>query len=322
MYTTKIGTDLDEAIAVLNASELVAIPTETVYGLAANALDVAAVSKIFEAKNRPFFNPLILHFATVNQIEQYAELDETSKLLANHFMPGPFTLLLNKKKAVPDLVTAGSNKVAVRIPNHTMTLQLLSQLHFPLAAPSANPFGYVSPVTANHVLQGLQGKIKYILDGGNCTVGLESTIIEVDNNQIVLHRAGGISIEEIEAVVGRKIIIATHHSKPQTSGQLKSHYATSTPLLQGNIVELLKQFSGSKIAIISFQQQYQSIDVEHQFVLSSKGDLSEAAQNLFGTMRKLDNMNYDIIIAENFPNTGLGVAINDRLKKAQITQKV
>ena len=321
MFNTTIGTNINEAIAILNANELVAIPTETVYGLAGNALNTSAVAKIFEAKNRPFFNPLILHVASVEAINQYAFLDETSLTLAKHFMPGPFTLLLNKKNNVPDIVTAGSNKVAIRIPNHPITHQLLSQLSFPLAAPSANPFGYVSPVTAGHVLQGLQGKIKYILDGGNCDIGIESTIVEVENDEVILHRAGGLAAEEIEAVVGKKVIIATHHSKPQTSGQLKSHYATTTPLLQGNVAALIEQYQGKNIGIISFQETYAGVDQQHQFILSQQGSLQEAAQNLFATMRQLDSLHYDMILAAVFPNKGLGIAINDRLKKAQITEK-
>jgi L-threonylcarbamoyladenylate synthase len=321
MFTTATGTDINKAIALLDANEVVAIPTETVYGLAGNALNNAAIVKIFEAKNRPFFNPLILHLATIEQIEQYAILDDISKKLAHHFMPGPFTLLLNKKDNVPDLVTAGSNKVAIRIPNHPLTHQLLSQLNYPLAAPSANPFGYVSPVSATHVLQGLQGKIPYILDGGHCTVGVESTIVAVENGAVILHRAGGLAIEDIEQVIEKKLVIAAQQSKPQTSGQLKSHYATTTDLLQGNIEELIALNQGKKIAILSFQKEYKNIDKQHQFILSPNGNLNEAAQNLFGTMRELDTMNYDIILAEVFPTKGLGLAINDRLKRAQVTEK-
>lgn len=321
MFTTKIGTNINEAVALLNANELVAIPTETVYGLASNALQAEAVVKIFEAKNRPFFNPLILHLASIEQIEQYAYLDEISIKLATRFMPGPFTLLLPKKENVPDIVTAGSSKVAIRIPDHTVTHQLLTQLHYPLAAPSANPFGYVSPVTANHVLQGLQGKIPYILDGGNCDIGLESTIVEVENEEVILHRAGGLAIEEIEVIIGKKIIPSTQYSKPTTSGQLKSHYATTTDLLQGNVEEMLHQYDGKKIAILSFQTLYNGVEKQHQYLLSSSGNLNEAAQNLFATMRILDTMNYDMILAEIFPLKGLGLAINDRLKRAQVTEK-
>jgi L-threonylcarbamoyladenylate synthase len=321
MFKTQIGTDINQALAFLNANEIVAIPTETVYGLAGNALSNEAVIKIFEAKNRPFFNPLILHLASVEQIEQYAFIDEISLLLASHFMPGPFTLLLHKKDIVPNLVTAGNAKVAIRIPHHPLTRQLLSQLNYPLAAPSANPFGYVSPVSATHVMKGLQGKIPYILDGGNCTVGLESTIVEVENGEVILHRAGGLAIEDIEQVIGKKIIAYTHQSKPQTSGQLKSHYATTTDLLQGNIEELIQEHQGKKIAILSFNKEYDGIEKQHQYILSIKGNLNEAAQNLFNTMRQLDEMNYDVILAEVFPQQGLGLAINDRLQRAQVTEK-
>lgn len=321
MFTTTIGKDLQQTIALLNANEVVAIPTETVYGLAANALNEAAVVKIFDAKQRPFFNPLIIHVASIIDLDKYAKIDELSLKLANQFMPGPLTLLLPKKEIVPDIVTAGSNKVAIRIPQHTLTLKLLQELNFPIAAPSANPFGYVSPVTAQHVFDGLYGKIPYILDGGNCNVGLESTIIEVENGEVILHRVGGLSIELIEAVIGRKLIIKEFEKNPQTSGQLKSHYATSTDLIQGNVQELLLKYQNKKIAIISFKNIYHQIPLQDQFILSKEGDLNIAAQHLFSVMRSLDEKKYDIILAEIFPNKGLGKAINDRLFRAQSSQK-
>ncbi len=320
MIDTIIGTDLSYAVSLLKQNELVAIPTETVYGLAANALETEAVIKIFETKNRPFFNPLILHVSSINEIDNYAYLNEMSLKLANFFMPGPFTLLLNKKEIVPDLVTAGSSKVAIRIPNHPLTKELLSKLKFPLAAPSANPFGYVSPVSASHVLQGLNGKIKYILDGGICNVGIESTIIEIENDNVIIHRVGGLAIEVIESVIGKKIIYA-NNNKPQTSGQLKSHYATNTDLIQGNIDELFIENRNKKIAVITFKKLYSQLDFAHQFVLSKSGDINEAAKNLFSAMRKIDELNYDLILAEVFPNLGLGIAINDRLSRAQFINK-
>ncbi len=321
MFDTQIGINIDKVIELLNANEVVAIPTETVYGLAANALNTDAVAKIFEAKKRPYFNPLIIHLPNIEAINQYAYIDETSLALTKHFMPGPFTLLLPKKDIVPDLVTAGSHKVAIRIPNHSLTQQLLQQIDFPLAAPSANVFGYVSPVTAKHVWQGLQGKIPYILDGGHCNVGLESTIVEVDGDNIILHRAGGLAIEAIESITDKKVIQPIHKNTPQTSGQLKSHYATSTPLVQGNVANLIQQYTSKKTAIISFNKVYDNVDEQHQFVLSVNSSLNEAAQNLFTTMRVLDEMDYDIILAEIFPNEGLGIAINDRLKRAQASEK-
>ena len=321
MVITEIGESIDKAVTLLNANEVVAIPTETVYGLAANALSNEAVIKIFEAKNRPFFNPLILHVSSVDEIYKYAEIDGLSLQLANHFMPGPFTILLPKKSIVPELVTAGSERVAIRIPNHAIAKELLSKLKFPLAAPSANAFGYVSPVNAEHVKQGLEGKISYILDGGNCTVGLESTIVEVVNDEIVLHRVGGMSIEEIENVAGKKIVVKKQETVPETSGQLKSHYATTTPLYQGNIAELIKLHSNKKVAILTFSKSYSELARKDQFQLSISGQMNEAAQNLFSTMRKMDRMNYDIILAEIFPSEGLGRAINDRLQRAQETMK-
>ncbi len=321
MFTTIIGKDLQKAIALLNNNEVVAIPTETVYGLAANALSEEAVVKIFDAKQRPFFNPLIIHVSSVNEIDKYAEIDDLSLKLAKHFMPGPLTLLLPKKEVVPDLVTAGSNKVAIRVPQHELTLKLLQQLNFPIAAPSANPFGYVSPVSAQHVYDGLYNKIPYILDGGNCNVGLESTIVEVENDDVILHRVGGLSIEKIEEVIERKLIIKKSQKDPETSGQLKSHYATSTDLIQGNIEELLKQHQNKKIALLSFQKTYSQIAESDQYILSKEGDLNIAAQQLFKVMRILDEKKYDIILAEIFPNDGLGLAINDRLHRAQASQK-
>ena len=194
MYHTTIGKDLDQAKMLLERGELVAIPTETVYGLAANGLSVAAIARIYEAKNRPQFNPLILHVANLEQAQRLVtELPDACKRLMQAFSPGPITYLLPKSSLVPDMVTAGSARVAIRIPAHPMALELLTMLDFPLAAPSANPSGYVSPVSALHVFEGLQGKIPYILDGGNCTVGLESTIVGFEEGKVVIHRLGGIS---------------------------------------------------------------------------------------------------------------------------------
>jgi L-threonylcarbamoyladenylate synthase len=203
---TSIGKNIEIAASILEENGLVAIPTETVYGLAGNALEEAAVVKIFSAKDRPSFNPLIIHVSTVEAIQAYAELDPISQQLAEAFMPGPFTLLLPKKDLIPDLVTAGSSKVAIRIPRHPLTLKLLHKLKFPLAAPSANPFGYVSPTNARHVFDGLNKRVDYILDGGPCEVGVESTIAEVRDGQIILHRLGAVTAEEMEAVTGLTVV--------------------------------------------------------------------------------------------------------------------
>lgn len=316
-----IGTNIRKARTFLELNELVAIPTETVYGLAANALSDEAVIKIFEAKKRPAFNPLIVHVADIESIKKYAELDAVSAKLAETFMPGPFTLLLPKKPIIPDLVTAGSNKVAIRIPRHPLTAKLLAQLDFPLAAPSANMFGYVSPTTAQHVQEGLKNEVAYILDGGPCQVGVESTIAEVVNDQVVLHRLGAVTAEEMEAVTGLKVVLPSETEKPATSGQMKSHYATRIPLYRGDIPALLKEYEDKNVATISFSKSYEGLKRGHQYILSPKGDLHEAAQMLFAVMRNIDEFNFDVILTEMFPDEGLGRAINDRLGRAQAKHK-
>jgi L-threonylcarbamoyladenylate synthase len=320
----KIGNDIITAKNFLVNGELVAIPTETVYGLAANALNADAVVKIFEVKNRPFFNPLIIHFANWKQVEKYvSHIPEKAKILAKKFTPGPLTFLLDKQDIIPDIVTAGNSTVAIRIPAHPLTLTLLETLDFPLAAPSANPFGYISPTSAQHVFDSLSERIPYILDGGKSVVGVESTIIGFDKNEnVILHRLGGISIESIEEALGEKILIEKIASKaPVTPGQLKSHYAPNTPLYTGDIDELLKRWIGKTVAIISFTKHYEVTDTVNQFILSPKGDLAEAAKNLFSALRLIDQLKVEVVLAEIFPDEGIGRAINDRLEKARVENK-
>ena len=200
----EIGKDIQKAKDFLEKDELVAIPTETVYGLAANALNPIAVAKIFEAKERPTFDPLIVHTHSLQEVYKFVTNIHPALLkLAEAFWPGPLTLLLPKKEIIPSLVTSGLDRVGVRVPNHSLTLDLLSQLNFPLAAPSANPFGYISPTTAMHVEKQLGTKIPYILDGGSCEVGLESTIVGEENGEIIIYRLGGLSVDEIETIVGK-----------------------------------------------------------------------------------------------------------------------
>lgn len=317
---TQIGQDINYAKKLLENGELVAIPTETVYGLAGNALNEDAVIKIYAAKNRPHFNPLIIHLSSIDKFDLYVkEIPAKARVLAENFLPGPLTLLLPKKNVVPDIVTAGSDKVAIRIPNHPLTRQLLEELNFPLAAPSANPFGYVSPTTAQHVYDNLAGKIPYVLDGGPCTVGLESTIISFDENEnIIVNRVGGIAVEEIERAAGEKVLMQTSHtSTPASPGQLKSHYATHTPLVVGNINLLCELYKEKKIAVISLIKVYNYPSIINRFVLSPSGNLDEAAKLLFKTLREADECDADIILAEYFPDEGLGRAINDRLHRAQ-----
>jgi L-threonylcarbamoyladenylate synthase len=231
------------------------------------------------------------------------------------FSPGPLTYLLPKSSLVPEIITAGNVRVAVRIPDHPLTLRLLELLDFPIAAPSANPSGYVSPVSANHVLDGLEGKIPYILDGGVCRVGLESTILGFENDFAVIHRLGTVTAEEISSGSQVKVNISLSHSAPSAPGQLKSHYATRTPLICGDIAHLLGKFEGQKIGVLSFTQTYLR-GVQKNIVLSKAGKLEEAAANLFMAMRELDALCLDIIVTEAFPDEGVGIAINDRLARA------
>ena len=316
MFITDIGTDIAKAKAFLEQGELVAIPTETVYGLAGNGLNPAVLSKIYSVKNRPQFNPLILHVGNKSQFSRWAlSLPEQCTQLMDAFSPGPITFLLEKSIDVPDLLTAGSKRVALRIPDHPLTLELLSALNFPLAAPSANPSGYVSPVSALHVQQGLNGQIPYILDGGDCKVGLESTIVSFEDGAVIVHRLGGISEQQIRDVVREEIRFSLSHAHPEAPGQLKSHYATATPLIIENVHQVVTRSMGERIGVISFQKDYGDL-VEVCKVLSPSGDLSEAAARLFSAMRELDAMGLDKLIAEQFPEEGLGRAINDRLQRA------
>jgi L-threonylcarbamoyladenylate synthase len=315
---TTIGKDIKYASMLLQQGEIVAIPTETVYGLAANALNEDAVLRIYEAKQRPRFNPLILHVDSFEKFDTYAQdIPDACYRLAERFSPGPLTFLLPKKNNVPDLVTAGSDHVALRVPAHPFALELLKSIDFPLAAPSANPSGYVSPVTARHVYDGLHGRIPYILDGGPCQVGLESTIIGFEDGKVVLHRYGAVTAEDMEARSGCPVVTKHSDDHPLTPGKLKSHYAPALPLFVGDIPELMKRFGDKRLAVISFRQRYVDPAPDYAFVLSPSGDLHEAARKLFHTMRDIDAIDADVILAELFPEQGLGLAINDRLHRAQ-----
>ena len=313
----EIGKDILKAKNYLEKDELVAIPTETVYGLAANALNPIAVAKIFEAKERPTFDPLIVHTHSLREVYNFVTNIHPSLLkLAERFWPGPLTLLLPKKEIIPSLVTSGLDRVGVRLPNHSLTLDLLAQLNFPLAAPSANPFGYISPTTAKHVERQLGLKIPYILDGGSCDVGLESTIVGEENGEIIIYRLGGLSVDEIEKVVGKVSIQLNQSSNPKAPGQLKSHYAPKKPVYIGNLNELQKQYSDKKIGAIVFGNDIKLNESILLKNLSSIKNYQEASANLFSFLRELDEAEVDVIITALLPETGLGLAINDRLKRA------
>ena len=315
MTTTSIDTDLHRAQQLLAAGNLVAIPTETVYGLAGNAYNEAAILNIFHVKQRPSFDPLIVHARSLQQIQKFVKhLPSQALKLAKRFWPGPLTLVLEKKPVIPDLVTSGLPTVGVRIPQHPLTLQLLQQIDFPLAAPSANPFGYISPTTPQHVQEQLGGKIPYILAGGACTIGVESTIIGFEEGHPILYRLGGVSLEAIEDTIGP--IKIAHQHLPQAPGMLDSHYAPRTPLVVGPLSTLITQYENQKVGLLAFQHLHPAIPADHQIVLTPTGSLDEAARNLFAALRTLDTWPVDVILAAPVPDTGIGRAINDRLKKA------
>ena len=307
-----ISQDIVRAGQILSSGDLVAIPTETVYGLAGNALDPLAVAKIFEAKNRPFFDPLIVHIGNVSQLNQFTtSVSEKAEKLMAAFWPGPLTLLFNKSTLIPDIVTSGLEKVAIRMPNHPMTLKLLQSLPFPLAAPSANPFGYVSPTEAAHVESHLGHVVPMILDGGPCGVGVESTIVDVGSFPVRILRLGGITVEQIEECLNEKVEIQISSSKPSAPGMLESHYAPRKPMFWHGDASLVN--NDARTGYLSFEG---SLRGDIVFELSSKGDLTEAAARLFQGMRWLDEQDIDRIEVKRLPEQGLGRAMNDRLNRA------
>ncbi|MEY3443815.1 MAG: hypothetical protein RLZZ519_2096 [Bacteroidota bacterium] len=309
---------LDLAKEALLANDIIAIPTETVYGLAGNAFDPAVIEKIFSLKKRPFYNPLIVHISSAGHLAEVAcEIPALATKLANEFWPGPLTLILKKQPHIPDLVTAGKSTVAVRVPNHPLTLALLAELPFPLAAPSANPFGSISPTTAQHVQQYFGDELAVVLDGGECQKGLESTIIGFENGQAVLYRLGAIAIEDIEKVIGKIGFHTKNDTDPSAPGMLSRHYSPATKTyLTDDVRTFVQGFPDKKIGVLCFQTPVDEVHVQHQEILSPSGDLNEAAKNLYAAMHRLDELDLDMIVAERFPDFGLGKTINDRLQRA------
>ena len=303
---------------IIKAGGLVAFPTETVYGLGCDAMNADAAAKVFEAKRRPQFDPLIVHIAHINQLESVIEaLPAQGQRLMDAFWPGPLTLVLPKQPAVPDLITAGLSTVAVRMPHHPAAQAFIREAGTPIAAPSANPFGYVSPTTAQHVADGLGHNVDLILDGGPCQLGVESTIVSLAGPQPELLRPGSITIEQLQAVIGPLRRGASVTQTPIAPGQLSRHYATHTPLTiltAAGTRPVLKECERAGLLIHS-----QIGDHDNGFaaveMLSSTGDLREAARHLFAALRKLDSLGLDRIYAEPCREEGLGMAIMDRLRR-------
>lgn len=314
--------DVSLAKAALDTNKLVAIPTETVYGLAANGTSAVALKKIFEAKGRPINNPLILHFKDVEDIRPFVtELTNEVSILASHFWPGPLTLLLPKSGKVPEIVTAGSNRVAVRIPNHPVALQLLKILDYPLAAPSANPSGYISPTLPEHVEKQLGEKISLILDGGPCQSGIESTILGWENGLPIIYRKGVITAEQIGAVLGKIPQFKGKTEVLEAPGMSSSHYAPNTrTLVTHELEKVIEKHIHKKIGLITFNKQT-GFKLEKEIVLSPESSLEEMAQKLYASMHELDELGLDLIIIEKAPAEGIGKAINDRLQRSSFEEK-
>ncbi|PQJ15413.1 L-threonylcarbamoyladenylate synthase [Aureicoccus marinus] len=313
-----ISDDIEQAAALLSEGKLVAIPTETVYGLAANIFDQEAVKSIFAVKQRPLFNPLIVHLHSLAQVDEIAaEFPEKARQLADHFWPGPLTLILKKKAVVPDLITAGKDTVALRIPNHPITQELLQALDFPIAAPSANPFNRISPTRAEHVEAYFGDQIPMVLEGGECQRGIESTIVGFEEGEVIVYRLGSLALEDIEKVVGKVSLRNKKEKAPNAPGMLSKHYSPKTEMvLVDDLAVALRNYPGSSIGVLQFRADSDLEGSIYQEVLSAKGSLKEAAANLYQSLHKLDSLELDIILAERFPEEGLGKTINDRLERA------
>lgn len=306
----------DEAAKLLRDGEIVALPTETVYGLAADALNPAAVAKIFEAKERPRFDPLIVHLPGLSWLERVAAVkDETrtvlEKLIAR-FWPGPLTFVLPRKEIIPDLIAAGLDTVAVRMSAHPVFAETIREFGRPLAAPSANRFGRISPTTAEHVHEELDGRISLIVDAGRTTHGIESTIVAIRSGELEILRRGAITEEELREF--GSVTTASSSAKLQAPGQLPSHYAPATKLVLMKEAQTFLPPKERRWGLLAWRRALPQFSDAR--VLSVKGDMAEAAANLFRFLRELDHANLDLIVAEEVPNEGLGKAINDRLRRA------
>ena len=326
---TVISTDRGAAVELLRKGELVALPTETVYGLAADALNSIAVAKIFEAKERPRFDPLIVHLPNRDWLGRIVDVPAGDRQLigklADKFWPGPLTMVLPKRKLVPDIVTAGLDTVAVRLSAHPVFAEIVGELDEPLAAPSANRFGRVSPTTAQHVLDELNGRIPLIVNAGPAEHGIESTIVAVRDGRIAILRRGPITGEQLSEFAD--IVSVTGTQRISAPGQLPSHYTPTTPLRLIDNAEASPPQKNQRVGLLAWSSAFPSpmssqLETRHSEAfaavrnLSDRGDLRQAAANLFRYLRELDALGLDLIVAERVPSWGLGAAIMDRLERA------
>lgn len=310
---------IEIAKQVLDNNDVVSIPTETVYGLAGNVFSENAITKIFTLKKRPLNNPLIVHIQSKEYLNRVVKnVPQIALKLADSFWPGPLTLLLQKQDAIPDNVTAGLSTVGVRVPNHPITLELLKNLDYPIAAPSANPFNRISPTSSKHVATYFGDELTCILEGGECEKGVESTIIGFNNaNQPILFRHGAISIAQIEKVAGKVIVETILKEQPVAPGMHSKHYAPKTKIIMTNDLEgSIQRNNKQKIGLITFKESKFKERVFHCEVLSKSGDFNEASRNFYLALHRLDELGLTLIIAEEMPKVDLGLTLNDRLMRA------
>ena len=314
-----ITNDIHAAALHLQAGGIIGFPTETVYGLAGNALDQVAIAAIYALKERPASNPLIAHVGSIDQAKELcAEWPAEAALLTQTFWPGPLTLLLKKKANVPAALTAGLDRVAIRMPNHPVALALLRALPFPLAAPSANPYMRISPTSALQVETYFGDKLQYILEGGICERGVESTIIGWEEGKAVLYRQGALAQEEIEKVIGR-LNMPANSSAVVAPGMAKRHYAPQTKLcLVDNLEKAIEANASERLGVLSFTSTYTASNIVSMQRLSESGSLEEAACNLYAALHAFDEADVSLILSEVFPQKGLGRTINDRLRRASV----
>lgn len=321
MISPEDSIQIQQAVDLLKEEQLVAIPTETVYGLAGNAFSEKAILSIFEVKNRPAVNPLIVHIKNIEAVHEVAQnIPQEALLLAQKYWPGPLTLILEKKDHISNSISAGKTTIGVRVPNHEITLELLNRLNFPIVAPSANRSNHISPTTPAHVRSSLGDRAPFVLEGGSCKNGIESTIVGFKDDQVVLYRHGAIAKEELEDTLQKKLIEFTKDTiAPASPGMFKKHYSPNTPLiLTTDLQKELVAHRNQKVGVIPFQNLLSSHPKEWQRVLSTTGNLSEAAANLYRALHEMDSLNLDLIVVEKAPSIGLGVAINDRLERASV----
>ncbi|WP_144514269.1 L-threonylcarbamoyladenylate synthase [Bacillus thuringiensis] len=318
---------LQEAAKLLRENEAVAFPTETVYGLGANAMDDEAIAKIFEAKGRPSDNPLIVHIGTKSQLDGIVkEIPPVAEKLMAHFWPGPLTIILPRKEGISERVTAGLNTVGVRMPDHPVALALIEEANVPVAAPSANRSGRPSPTLASHVYEDLNGKIAGIVDGGATGVGVESTVIDCTSTVPTILRPGGITKEQLEAVIGTVSLdpaLKDEKEKPKSPGMKYTHYAPKAPL---SIVEGSREFiqqlvdekkeEGFKVGVLTTEEYQHVYNADVILSCGVRSDLVSVATKLYDVLRTFDASEVDVIFSESFPNEGIGNAIMNRLTKA------